>query len=381
MSIESRLADALRATAVPGTPTNAGRDAVLAAAAARRHRHVRVAATLAAAASVVVALGAFALLRDDPTSEVRTVPPVDTPSTDVPRTTLAPSTTAVPAEPETLVAVTDRGAVVVLETASGKMMHTLAPRGSADGASSLARTPDGAWLYYADGMGCGQDAAVYRVRTDGSGAPERVATGTAPAVSPDGARLAYAAPNPADDRDATAMCHNTVVVRSLADGAEKRFLPTHDTNSFTAYGQISAIDWAPDGRRLVFQQGWEGEGSFILDTVAHTTTRQATPVGAKEIANGLVHPTWHPPTGRLAAVNDCCYSPEDPPTPRITVLVDPATGDTQPLLDAGLDPRSLDYDPTGRFLLFVDKQGAVFVKGDGPPRRLPAATGYGRASW
>lgn len=379
MSIESRLADALRAAGTPGTPTPAGRDAVLAAAAARRR--TRTGATLAVAASVVVALGAFAVLRDDPTSEVRTVPPVDAPTTDVPRTTLAPSTTAVPTEPETVVAVSDRGAVVVLETASGKVMRTLAPRGSADGATTLARTPDGAWLYYANGMGCGQVASVYRVQTDGTGTPERVATGTAPAVSPDGARLAYAAPNPADPRDPTAVCHNTVVVRILADGTERRFLPTDDTNSFTAYGQISAIDWAPDGRRLVFQQGWEGEGSFILDTVAHTTTRQATPVGAKRIANGLVHPTWHPPTGRLAAVNDCCYNPDDPQTPRITVLADPATGDTSPLLDAGFDPRSLDYDPTGRFLVFVDKQGAVFVKGDGPPRRLLAATGYARASW
>lgn len=381
MSIESRLADALRAAGTPGAPTDAGRDAVLAAAAARRHRHVRAATALAAAASVVVALGAFAVLRDDPTSEVRTVPPVDAPTTDVPRTTLAPSTTAVPAEPETLVAVSDRGAVVVLETASGKVMHTLAPRGSADGASSLARTPDGEWLYYANGMGCGHDASVFRVRTDGVGAPERVAAGTAPAVSADGTRLAYAAPNPVDQRDPAATCHSAIVVRDLAAGAETRFLPTDDTNSFTAYGEISAIDWAPDGRRLVFQQGWEGEGSFILDTVAHTTTRQATPVGAKQIANGLVHPTWHPPTGRLAAVNDCCYSPDDPQTPRIAVLVDPATGDTQPLPDAGIDARSLDYDPTGRFLVFVDKQGAVFVKGDGPLRRLPAATGYARAAW
>ena len=379
MSIESRLTDALQATANAATPTVAGRDAVLAAAAARRHHRIRTATTLAAAASVAVALGAFALLRDDPTSEVRTVPPVE--ATDVPRTTLAPSTTAVPTEPETLVAVSDRGAVVVLETASGKVMHTLAPRGSADGDTTLARTPDGDWVYYADGMGCGRTASVYRVRADGTGSPERVATGTAPAVSPDGTRLAYAAPNPADPRDPSAMCHNTIVVRTLADGAEQRFLPTDDTNSFTAYGQVSAIDWAPDGRRLVYQQGWEGEGSFILDTVAHTTTRQATPVGAKQFANGLVHPTWHPPTGRLAAVNDCCYSPDDPQTPRITVLVDPATGDSQPLPEAGIDPRSLDYDPTGRFLLFVDKQGVVFVKGDGLARRLPAATGYARASW
>ena len=144
MNLESRLTDALKAAGRPGPPTTAGRDAFLAEAARRRTRRRAVTTAVGLAASAAVVLGAVTLLADDDGSEVRTVPATVPP--DVPRTTMAPPTTAVPVEPETLVAVNERGAVVVLETASGKVMHTLAPRGSANGRSSLARTPDGEWV-------------------------------------------------------------------------------------------------------------------------------------------------------------------------------------------------------------------------------------------
>lgn len=364
---EDDLRDALHAIAGPSTGGPDSRAAVMSTAARRVRRRRLAASGLGVAALVGGVLGVVGLLQDED-SQVRTGPsPV---ATDPPR----------PAGPPAdLVAITDDGAVVVVETVSGRRVRTLAPANSAAGATRPTRTPDGVWVYYATAHGCTSGSALYRVPADGSRAPERVATGTAPAVSPDGTKLAYAAVADDDDREPTAQCHSSVVIRTLASGSERRFLPTADTNSFVAYGEISLVDWAADSTRLVFQLGWEGEGSFLLDTARHTTTRDATPVGAKRIENGLVHATWHPPSGRVAAVDDCCYSSDAPRTPRLTYLVDPATGDATPLLEASVDPKSLDYDPTGEFLLYVDRNGALLVAGPGPSRRL--GTGYASAHW
>lgn len=383
MNIEARLTDALRAASAPGTPTPAGRDAALAAAAARRHRRLRTATTLAAAASVVVALGAFALLRDDPTSRVRTVPPVHAPSTDVPRTTLLPptssSTTAPPSPPERVVAVTSKGALLVVDAANGETLDLLAPPGSADPNQKPSVARRGTTVYFSkQGVDCGYPT-LFEVPLDGSGGLRRLGNGGAPAVSPDGTRLAYSTPS-------NGCVGATLVVRELASGKEQRW-EAPESDGYFSNGAITAIDWAPDGRRLAFQFEWEGSGVYLLDTQLPGRLDTARPLepGQQPDNTSLVLRDWHPAGDRIAVSTLCCLNPDGMTDRQVrttsrTLLVDPTTNQSADLFPPGEATHSLDYSDDGTRVLWVDEHGRIHLgRFDEAPRTL--ASGIAIASW
>lgn len=389
MTTEERLAAALRAAAPPATNTAAGRDAVLAEATARRHRRLRTGAALGVAASLAVALGAIALLRDDdgPTSEVRTVPAGPTPSEGAPRTTLAPqpgtttATTAAPKAPDTALAVTTKGALLVVDTATGDVVRTLAPPGSADPNHKPARALGSDTVYFAKpSVDCGYPT-LFEVPFDGSRAPKRLGNGGKPAVSPDGSRLAY--------ETASNGCMGvTLVVRDLVAGKERRWEAPRDDGYF-GIGAITAIAWAPDARRLAFQFENEGSGVYVLDTAVPGTLQVALPVRPSQQPRNtsLALLDWHPAGNRIAVSALCCLDPdgmtqEQVRTTTRTFLVDTTTMQAEPLYEPGEAASFLDYDDSGRFTVWAagDRAASLRLRSpDGTVRSI--GSGLAAAAW
>ncbi len=88
-----------------------------------------------------------------------------------------------------IVAVTTKGALVVLDPLSGEARRILVARGVAGGA--VAVSPDGRTAYFAARHGCRDE--IESVPLAG-GRPRLIASGLLPAVSPDGKRLAFVRP-------------------------------------------------------------------------------------------------------------------------------------------------------------------------------------------
>jgi hypothetical protein len=381
MNLESRLTDALRAAGTEGTPTAAGREAMLAEAATRRNRRMRATTALAVAASVVVALGAFAVLRDDPTSQVRTVPPVDVPSTDVPRTTLAPTTTTTPppaARPATAVAVTPKGALVVVDTTTGRTVRTLAREPQARSPHKPALSPDGSTAYFTrQGVDCGY-STLYRVPVDGSAPPTRLGNGSVPAVSHDGTKLAFATPS-------NGCVGAILVVRDLGTGREQRW-PAPENDGYYSNGAITAIAWAPDGRRLAFQFDNEGSGVYLLDTTVPgrlDAAKQLNPL-RQPAHTALALRDW-PSAHRLLVSALCCLHPDgmtavEVRTTTRTLDVHPETLESSELFLPGEAAHSLDSDRSGEWLLWVGDDRILRYRGpDGLER--PVGPAFAAATW
>lgn len=350
---EDELRDALRAIAGRTAPTTA--PPILLAAQRLRRRRIAAAAMTAAAATVAV-LGAMALLGDDE-SRVRTIPADPTSTT---------STTTVASPPATTVAITDKGAVVVIDTASGRT-RTLVAAGA--GGGGVALSPDGGTVYYGEEQAGCATGHIRSVSIHGPPEPlERVAEGMHPAVSPDGSRLAFWSRR----SSGPGTCEHTLVVRHLATGLEQRW--TARPNGYFELGFVDPLDWAPDGRRLVFGFQYEGLGAWILDTAVPGPLNLARGL---DLGAGL--PSWHP-DGRIAVVLDCCLDPDAPRVPPRTVLHDPGTKRSTTLFEADVQPQSIDFDPTGRFVLYVDDTGRLGVR-DEAGKATSLGSGYTDATW
>jgi Tol biopolymer transport system component len=285
---------------------------------------------LAAAAAVLVGvLATIAVLGDE--STVRTRP-------------------ASGSAPPELVATTTWGALVIVSTRDGRVLRTLTPDAVVDDVPS--RSPDGQWVYFGgrpDDRNCRQ--RLYRARASGESPPEEVGVGTAPAVSPDGTRLAYAGPG--------TVCHNALVVRTLATGEERSWsVPERPFNRLSATS-ISVLRWSPDGRHVVFPAFG---GLYVVDT-----QRPGDLSESRRLEGDLHAPAWLP-DGRLVALRTVR---EGERVREQVVVLDPETLDLEPLMYAAVDATGLDVDPSGRFIVVVNRRGDLFVSADrGPLRRL-----------
>jgi Tol biopolymer transport system component len=154
-------------------------------------------------------------------------------------------------------------------------------------------SPDGAWIYYTDepeggpwaaagpaglggggilgtGIGFGSSdpvrayADIWRMRADGSGAPERVTDAPgddrAAALSPDGSSIAF---------DST-RAGGTDIYLMRIDGSDVRQL-TFD------HGFTWGATWSPDGKRLAFNS-WRGDNQdiYLIDADGTHETRLTT---------------------------------------------------------------------------------------------------------
>ncbi len=341
-------------------------DAIAGAAARRRLR--RVTATTAACTVVVGAI-AFAGTRlgDQPAATKVVTRPADSGATS--------TTAAVPVSPAQgddrpaiAVALSRKGRVVVLDGSSSRAVRVLAqyPMDGRGQLRGVSITKDRETVYYGYGDGglpaeSACDTAVHRAPVDGSRAPEKVADGLTPQLSPDGRLLAYAGGGTRFGVKAELMsCSNVLVIRDLSSGAERAWLPTPNDGYFSV-GGISSITWAPDSKRLAFEFNYEGGSVHVVDATAPGgRLEDLEPLSA---GADLFAPAWRA-DGQIVVRSMCCYPEWDQPDK--TLLVDPDTGHAVPFTQVE-DFAFLDFDSTGRHLLFVKEgeSGELFRRSEG----------------
>lgn len=196
---------------------------------------------------------------------------------------------------------------------SGRMSRLIDPALDLEAESWAQFSRDGQWIYFG-GWTNYDNAAIWRVRADGSGA-ERIGPGEAgegidsnPSPSPDGNRLAYITTRVCCDVVIRVLDLATGVIHALdVPGHTPRWSPTGDwityyhddavrvmrpdgsdrrtisdgTRSY-AYG----LDWSPDGEWVV--AGGEFEGSLDL---IHAVSGETLPLAFTE---GIIRPAWRP---------------------------------------------------------------------------------------
>jgi hypothetical protein len=283
-----------------------------------------------------------------------------------------------------IVAVTTKGALVVLDPLSGEARRVLVARGVVGGA--VAVSPDGRTAYFAARHGC-QDE-IESVPLAG-GRPRLIAPGLLPAVSPDGKRLAFARPpgasasagacqgQPGDDK---------LVLRDLVGGAEtvlrqapKAALPS----------PVSRLSWSPDGGRLLVSvaaaednEGWQ---LVVLDPATARYFLAAAPGNAAVPLPGLAGSYYREgaylPDGNLFVSEVCCTGVPARVTSSLLLEVSPS-GELIRQVAIGFRDRehtSLGPDPSGHWLLYLSGPD-LFLSLDGAaPFKL--TTGLTAAAW
>jgi len=312
-------------------------------------------------------------------------------TTTGPTTSVAASTsTSGPAagRPATLVAITTAGAVQTLDPTTGKAQKTLATGATGN---EIGVSPDGKSVYYETPAGC--DHQINRVATTG-GNSTPVSSGSKPAVSPDGAYLAYArqplfgAGNTACQGSAVTANAYSVVVRALTTGAETTFpLPP----AVIAGGlplPIGHLSWAADSRRLAttIDGGQDNEqwGVSIFDrtTAKYYSSDTSTSVPVVGSPHSYYREAVFLPNGDLFADRECCTGYPPTVTSSTLVIVDPASGATRQQVAIGLTTRehaSLDSDSSGHWLLYLSGGDLLVSEGGAKPTTL--TTGFQAADW
>jgi hypothetical protein len=290
--------------------------------------------------------------------------------------------------------------VVVLDTATGRTVRVLfevdtPPDPNGRGLiRGLALAPDGRSVWF--GVG-GEACEQFRVRRVpiGGGRVEEAAEGGSPAVSPNGRYLAYAARSSAHGgppAEPWRACTDTLVVRDLSTGRERVWLPLADGSRESSYESIGRISWAPDSRRLAFDQVFEGSFVRVLDTGRLGNQREVSSLlrgsGPAEGLDDHLLPVWLPGGNRVAVAASCCYMGESPGASsphygeEAVVAIDVTTRATNEILrpSASDSIGSLDVDSSGDHFLYTTWSGAVMMRSaDGQSRIL--ARGFTEAVW
>lgn len=344
---------------------------------------VAVALAVAGAGTFV----AFASLSGD--EEPRAGPTVSpTPSTE-PSPSPEPSPTPEPASPaptsphparenfpDSLIALfrdehDPSGSFVVLSSRTGEDLRVLARVGLAEGIGPPVLAPDGATVYFEQGLSA-CESEVERLPFVG-GEVESVAPGGSPALSSDGRLLAYVPYDPS-----TCESFDDIVVRDLATGEERHIPGDLPVEPFSGVFDLS---WAPDGGHLAFSFPTEGHVEIgVLDTARASSTGDAERLSP----NGPRGTQWfvlsYRPDGDLLVLERCC-SLGRPAFTRV-IVVDPDTGEVVwTVVDlGGADVRWVDADPSGQhFLWVVGDRGRLFRWSGGDP--VLVREGVSLATW
>jgi hypothetical protein len=294
-----------------------------------------------------------------------------------------PSVTGGPGRPD-IVAVTTKGALVVLDPLSGEARRILVASGVAGGA--VAVSPDGRTAYFAAGRGC-QDE-IESVPLAG-GRPRKIAPGVLPAVSPDGKKLAFARQSA---RVVPGVCHHPpagdqVVVRDLAGRGETVLQPAPRPG--LPY-PVSRLSWSPDSRRLLVSagpaqdnEGWQLVGldpataRYYLATAAYGSSAVPLP----GLARSYYREGVYLPDGDLFVNQVCCTGRPARVTSSLLLEVSPS-GELVRQVAIGFrdrDHTSLGADPSGHWLLYLSGPD-LFLSLDGvAPFKL--TTGLTAAAW
>lgn len=314
-----------------------------------------------------------------------------------------PSVQTGPAEePETIVAGTRDGKVVLLSAEDGSVQKVLAETSAQgvlllnpnDGAPYivLGPTADTAQLVpypspgqeprlraigkvtssrrrrgeaYFDIAGPPSSFEIWRVPIEGDGA-EKVLLGAWPSISPDGLRIAFVS------GDSERNCRRTIQVRSLDDGDERAWtlgtLRGPEQESFEEPpGVIGKLAWAEDNRTIAYEVWSLGHSHLrLLDTRSSEGELEANRLGPQpSIAS------WQSPNflrnGTLGIL--CTFCPPDDDDPAEFWIVDGRTGRK---IDSAELPATrpgevtmTDIDASGRLLFWVTSNGTLWRRSRG----------------
>jgi len=296
------------------------------------------------------------------------------------------SQTPAPAARPGIAAVTTAGALVLIDPATGNITRTLVSGGVTGG--EIAASPDGSVIYFAQGAGC--RPAIEKIPAAG-GTPAAVVTGSLPAISPDGTKLAYASEPSPVNQNCFASTSAKVVVRSLQTGAEQVFPLPPSVRTSALPLPVSYLSWAPDGTRLAVStaavQDNEGWGLDIVDT---RTARyylpgpgviNVPPTGSPTPRRSYIRQGVFLPDGNLFISRACCGGFPVRNTSRLMWEVT-TTGAFVHQVALGyptLDHTSLAVSSTGRWLLYLAGHDLYVSENGARPSKL--ASGLIAATW
>jgi hypothetical protein len=311
--------------------------------------------------------------------ELSTAPDQTDPVT-TPSNTEAPT----PSGTTTFAAITVDGLVVLADTDGEGAIVTELVDASADDlqlGTQVALSPDRQTVFFEATPDTGDEAgerAIYKVSTSGDGEPERIDTGTSPAVSLDG-HLAYI------------QGAARILVRDLDTGDEQEFRGMPGSADDT----LRDVAFTSDSQALVFTAGPpDGPGtlyyldiSFSLYTAA--SLNDATAVGPTDDApegTDWSTPDARASDGTIAVVESCCAPVLDSRT--AFAFVEPSSdqppADPEPVDGVSGTILQATYDSAGdnQLVLAVDGETYnLYLRQDGPLRRLDQAGAYTAIDW
>ena len=356
-----------------------------AAPAPRTIRPIRAALAIASAVTMLAACGGSSSAGAQPAPTV-TATAVASPSAAV-----SASASSSAGTPPAIVAVTTAGALVTLRPATGAVSRTLVPGGVLGDEISVAS--DGSIVYFAHGLGgCASEIESVPV---GGGTPVSITSGSLPAISPDGTKLALAREPPPTAGCMPSEAHLTaqykLVVRTVSTGAETTYhmLPAGQSSGLPA--PISHLSWASDNSRLAVSissvQDNEGWNVVVVDTAAARyylagPGDSAVPVtGRPDARRSYLREGVFLPNGALFVSRACCGGVPVRNTSRLMWEVNSSGVLVHQVAIgfANLDHTSLDANTSGHWLLYLAGTDLYVSRGGARPRKL--ATHLIAAAW
>jgi hypothetical protein len=214
-----------------------------------------------------------------------------------------------------IAAVDAAGRAVILDAGSGEVRRVLLEGIAIDdpAANAIAVTPDRRTVFVVrPGASGEQDTRIVQVPASG-GAPQPVAPGIAPAVSPDGSTLAYVR----YVGDGPGQREPTIRLRALSNGSER------ELRGGDFYG-IWDLAWTGNGSRLAFTAGEIKTGVHVVDPTAGSLE------GSRRLGPEDRDATWSGVAtlagDRIAVIDRCCTVPDPDPQRWRVLSVDTGTG-------------------------------------------------------
>jgi WD40-like Beta Propeller Repeat len=283
------------------------------------------------------------------------------------------------AVPPVIVAVTSGGALVTLDPSTGAVQQTLVGSGVAGGEVSAAAN---GLVYFAVQSGCTSTIEEVPV---GGGSPAVIVSGSLPAVSPDGTKLAYTT-QPSltpgcvpsvSDFDTLYNLH----IRTLR-GSSTTTLPMVAAGQGSGLGApVSFLSWSADSDHLAVSvaaaednEGWSlnlvdtSQAQYYLTGTGVTIV----PVTGTDAQQSYLRQGVYMPNGDLFVSRACCAGFPVQNTSKLMWEVDTSGALVQQVAVgfADLDHTSLDVSPDGNWLLYLAGTGLYLSQGGATPKEL-----------
>ena len=298
------------------------------------------------------------------------------------------SASAAAATPPAMVGVTTAGALVVLNPTTGVVAQTLVPSHVLGDEVSVSST---GLVYFAAQNGCTEEIEAIPVA---GGSVTDITTGSLPAVSPDGTKLAYAdeptLPGcPVNSSNIVDFYH--VDIRTLSSGSTVKLAMLPASQSSGLPYPISHLSWAPDNDHLAVSisapEDNEGWNLNIVDTsraqyyLSGTGVTSVPATGSPTPQQSYLREGVYMPNGDLFVSRACCAGDPVHNTSRLMweVTVAGALVHQVAVGYVSLEHTSLDVSSDGGWLLYLAGNSLYVSQGGATPRELTA--GLIAAAW